>query len=157
MKSIIGSWLSFGILSALLIPVAIIDAKEKRIPDIFIIAGFIVIIPVRLFLADEVSFWFLLDGIVGFLFFAAIWFVTRGKIGLGDAKLSALLACGIGLPGWILTVFLASLTGSVTGLFLMQIKKWDRTMGIPFAPFLGIGFVIAYFLKDPLLRIIMYA
>jgi prepilin signal peptidase PulO-like enzyme (type II secretory pathway) len=157
MKSSLSSWITFGVIAALMIPVTIYDIKEKKIPDILILLGFILVIPVKLIISDRLSLWFLLDALLGFLFFAAVWFVTRGKIGLGDAKLSALLACGLGLPGWILAVFISSFTGSAVGLFLIKTKKMRQDEEMPFAPFLAAGFYMAFFTKDLLIRMFTYA
>jgi leader peptidase (prepilin peptidase)/N-methyltransferase len=56
--------------------------------------------------------------------------------------------------GWkavILTIFLGSLIGSITGIILMVSKGKDFKYAIPFGPFLSLGAVIALFYQNEII------
>ncbi len=80
-------------------------------------------------LLKEKIFVLLFSGAIGFVFIFALWFFSRGKIGLGDAKLSALIALVLGLNGWIAAIFIASASGLVLGLALIKLGKF-RTRSV---------------------------
>ena len=96
----------------------------------------------------ENIFLLLLNGAIGFVFIFILWFFSRGKIGLGDAKLSAFMAVVLGFMGWITAIFLASLTGLIFGLVLIKIGRIDKKERIPFGPFLASGAIISFLVKD---------
>ena len=90
----------------------------------------------------------MLSGAAGFLFIFVLWFFSRGKIGLGDAKLSAFMAVVLGFIGWITAIFFASLTGLIFGLILIKLGKIDKKERIPFGPFLASGAILSFLIKD---------
>jgi leader peptidase (prepilin peptidase)/N-methyltransferase len=141
-------WLDLFILVGFLVPIVIHDMREKKIPNIYVIPCFCLLLLSRLLFRPTISLWFFLDVTIGFFFIWILWFFTGGRIGLGDAKLSGLLALALGLAGWLFALFIASFTGLITGLILLRIKKIKREEGIPFAPFLAAGGVVSFFLKD---------
>ncbi|HEB31967.1 MAG TPA: prepilin peptidase [Spirochaetes bacterium] len=90
----------------------------------------------------------LFTGAIGFVFIFVLWFFSRGKIGLGDAKLSALIALILGLNGWIAAIFIASASGLVLGLALIKLGKLEKKEAIPFGPFLAFGAILAFLLLE---------
>jgi prepilin signal peptidase PulO-like enzyme (type II secretory pathway) len=99
--------------------------------------------------------WHLVNPAVGYLSFLALGCLTKGKIGQGDAKLSAYIALLNGLLGWLFSVLAASLLGIVAFTILYLSGKMDRKDSIPFAPFLSSGALIIYITLDPLLNFIL--
>ena len=73
---------------------------------------------------------------------------TSDECGLGDAKLSALIAVVLGLNKWIIAVFIASASGLILGLILIKLGKIDKKTRIPFGPFLAFGAVLSFLLKN---------
>ena len=70
-------------------------------------------------------------------------------IGLGDAKLMALLAAWLGLPGALLAFVLAAILGALAALILLAIpnartnpQSW-ATSKLPFGTFLCIGGIVS--------------
>jgi len=90
--------------------------------------------------------------------FALLWLFSKGQwMGLGDAKLVLALALLLPYPDNLEAVMLAFWTGALVGLALVAIGKL-RSRGrltieseIPFAPFLILGFYIAFFVPLPIL------
>jgi prepilin signal peptidase PulO-like enzyme (type II secretory pathway) len=130
-----------------LAPIFYYDIRERRIPDVLTFSGIAALLACRL-AAGRFSAVDLAAGLVGFGAIGAFWLFSRGRIGLGDAKLSALLALLLGLWGWILAVFLASFTGILCCLVMMALGRMSGRESIPFAPFLILGAAASFFLKD---------
>jgi len=77
-------------------------------------------------------------------------------MGGGDVKLLAMIGAFLGWKGAILTIFLGSLIGSITGIIVMILKRKDFKYAIPFGPFLSLGAVIALFYGQDLIRWYLY-
>jgi prepilin signal peptidase PulO-like enzyme (type II secretory pathway) len=83
------------------------------------------------------------------LFFLTLIVVTKGKgMGAGDVKLGFLIGLVTGWPHMILAIMLGFLTGSVTSLILMLVRRKNMRSRIPFGPFLIIGAILVLFFGD---------
>ncbi len=63
----------------------------------------------------------------------------KPALGLGDAKLTALLGAWLGLQGLALAVFLAFLSGALLGSLALLVGRLKRGQPFPFGPFLAAG------------------
>jgi len=63
----------------------------------------------------------------------------KPALGLGDAKLTALLGAWLGLYAMALAVFLAFLSGALLGSALMLVGRLRRGQPFPFGPYLAAG------------------
>ncbi|MBU1178802.1 prepilin peptidase [Patescibacteria group bacterium] len=143
------------LLVSLLIIIAVYDLRHFIIPNkivwIFNVLAFLNLLAHTKYAKPGFAF---LSGVVFFLFFAALWFLSKGKwMGFGDAKLA------LGL-GWLLgpvktfSAFLISFwLGAFVGLLLIVLKKGKYTMmsRIPFAPFLIAGSLLSFFINFDIL------
>lgn len=129
-----------------LIPVTIIDLKEKRIPDIFTYSGIILLLLIKTVMKVQPVYQSSLLIISGFIPFFLIWLITKGKLGLGDAKLSAFLSLALGIRGWLAMIFISSLAGIFFAVIMLVFKKMDRKTRIPYAPFMSFGALVALFI-----------
>ena len=89
-------------------------------------------------------------GAAGFFFVAALAY--PGGMGMGDVKLALLIGALLGLTtpvGILLALFLALVPSAV---LLARHGARARKLGIPFAPFLAAGAVIALFAGEPILH-----
>ena len=136
------------VFSATMIVVTIIDFDARIIPDAITLPGVGLgilssfITPVTL--VDSV-----VGAVSGFLLLLGIaWGYKRltgaDGMGGGDIKLAALLGAFLGWQGFLLTVFLASLTGTVVGLILMITGRGGRKTALPFGSFLAPAAWITY-------------
>lgn len=66
-------------------------------------------------------------------------------MGGGDVKLLAMIGAFLGWPAIPLTLFFASLSGSVIGIFLMARTGAGGKYALPFAPFLCLGALVHLF------------
>lgn len=73
----------------------------------------------------------------------ALYVFSRGGMGLGDVKLSAVLGIWLGMDGVLLCLLIAFLTGGIAGVLLLVTGKRKRRDAIAFGPFLCLGAAVA--------------
>ncbi len=140
-------WIELGLFLLFAIPITIFDLREYRIPDALTIGGILLFFAIKL-LAGEEPVWLLCaECSTGFGLFWLIRLVSKGRMGLGDAKFSALIAVAAGFFPWFAALFIACAAGLVCSAVLVAFFKADRGMRIPFAPFLSVGAAAALCLK----------
>lgn len=86
----------------------------------------------------------LLGALIGYFFLSGLayffWRITgKEGMGQGDWELLAFIGSFIGPIGCWLTLLLASIIGTFFGGVYMMFYKKDRTIKIPFGPFLACG------------------
>jgi leader peptidase (prepilin peptidase)/N-methyltransferase len=131
-----------------LITLAFIDLHHQILPNRITYPGtalgllFAAILPGR-------SFWAALFGAaVGFavlFLFAEVYFRLRGVegMGMGDAKMMALLGAFLGWQGAALALLIASLAGTAVGLGLLAARRGSLQSALPFGTFLAFGGIVA--------------
>ena len=135
-------------LFVLLLPLSIIDIRYKIIPDSLIISGIIVnLVYILLFKNIILLLTSLLHGSLAFIILAGFWYISQQKIGLGDAKLSFLIAQALGFIEWWTILFFCCLVALLTFIVLYLLKKISLNNKIPLAPFFTIGTFIFFLLK----------
>jgi len=75
-------------------------------------------------------------------FFVALGVVSKGGMGMGDAKLAGLLAlalAGIGPIAALWMVFASFASGALVGIALVALHRRGMRSRLPFAPFLALG------------------
>ena len=128
------------------IVILIYDLHHKIIPDPLVYLAIIL---------SLVLSWHLLAGLIIFLFFVAIWFLSRGRaIGFGDAKLGLSVGLLLGAAQGFSAIVAAFWIGAVVGLFLMWRKKLTIKSEVPFAPFIILGAWISVILELDLLHVV---
>lgn len=135
----------------LLIIIAFIDFRHKIIPNKILLVGTTVGIAVNLAVGKS-SFPEMILGLVSagtVLLLVAL--ASKGGIGGGDVKLSAMLGIYLGWQHALQTVFLAAILAALAGLGLILAGKANRNTAIPFGPFLAAS-TFLYFLGQPLLN-----
>lgn len=134
-------------LLAVTIPVSAIDIKKQKIPDIIIYPAIILFIIFRIWIYHDSLLAVLILPLAGFIPFFLIWYFTKGKMGLGDAKLSAFLALVLGMEGWFIMVFVSSLCALIFAGIMLWAKKMNRSSKIPYGPFLSLGALAALYIN----------
>jgi len=154
------------IFAAALIVISFIDLAVRIVPDVISLPGIIVglvfsvigyfvfadpfdIIPTPL----SSLLGILVGG--GFLL-ATAWIYEKvtgvDGMGGGDIKLLAMIGAFLGWPSIPVTLFIASVLGSVIGVGLMVATGAGRRLALPFAPFLCSGALIYLFYGEALIR-----
>ena len=136
------SWVELSAFLVFAIPITVFDLRELRIPDALSLGGIAVLAACKTMLFHAPVLEMLACVTLGFGVFWVIRRVTGGKLGLGDAKYSAFIALSIGLYGWFMTLFVASITGLACALILIATAHARKGTRIPFAPFLTLGALV---------------
>jgi leader peptidase (prepilin peptidase)/N-methyltransferase len=140
------------ILVSLSIIITVSDLKYRLIPNKVLLFFFPILVIVR-FLFPISTLWnHLLGAVVGGGIIVLIVILSRGGMGLGDAKLFILCGWAVGVPHILLALFIASLIGSLIGGILLLLKIVKRKQPIPFGPYLALGSLIAYGYGSDLIR-----
>jgi leader peptidase (prepilin peptidase)/N-methyltransferase len=136
---------------SLLVVMTVYDIRHKIIPDglvvLFVIAGLAKMFALLAYGA-QFSVWNFLAGIIFYVPFYLLWKVSDGRwIGLGDGKLAigigTFLGFSLGLTAIVLGFWLGAIFGLI-GLFFAR-NRLTMKSELPFAPFLILGVLIAFF------------
>jgi prepilin signal peptidase PulO-like enzyme (type II secretory pathway) len=150
----------YAILFSLLIAIVTYDIKHKIIPDVLsFVFGLISFLGIFIFdgyvfYPHIPTFLELLSGIIIAVPFALLWLFSKGEwMGLGDAKLMLGMGFMLGLEKALSSLVIAFWSGAIFGVIFMVINKKDLKTEIPFAPFLVLGTLLAFFLDIFIFRI----
>ena len=134
------------VLLSILWPIAFIDFKTYRIPNVYIIFGAIcrvIILALELIFKSEYVWQTLLSEVIaaGALLLAAglCALCIKNSIGFGDMKLFVIMGLMLSLTGIWSAVFLSLIVSFLISAFLLITKKKPRKHAIPFAPAIVIG------------------
>lgn len=147
----IENFIAFIVFSSL---IAFHDIRSFRIPDRYSLPGIAIGFGIAVW-KQTPPMWSCLTGIIaGYALFYLVRLVTGNELGQGDLKLSAMVGAFFGILGWMITMFFASLFG-IAYAFALRIR--DRKMWkakLPFAPFIVLGGIVAYFVLPEMEKIV---
>ena len=131
---------------ALLIHLAFVDLEHFLILNVVVLSALplcLVIFPFSP-LGQEwglgEALWRSLAGVgLGLGIMLLIYGVSRGRMGVGDVKLGALLGAMLGFPQIVVGLFLAFIFGGIVGVTLLALKLKRRTDPVPYGPILVAG------------------
>lgn len=146
--------------AAALVAVTFIDLDHRIIPDRITLAGAVA----GLALAPVTGRGWLgaAAGAVaggGLLFLLAVLYERiRGVAGMGggDVKFAAMLGAFLGLKGILLTLFLASLAGSLVGVLVIALRGGGGKTALPFGTFLAPAAAVALLAGDALIGLYLH-
>ena len=133
---------------SLLMIVTASDIAYMLIPNSVLFFFAVLLIIERAFI--PLSPWYdsVIGAALGFGLLYLIAIISNGGMGGGDIKLYGVIGYVLGVKGFFLSFILASLFGALFGLFAMILGKMKRKTPIPFAPFITIGSLLAYFFEQ---------
>ena len=132
-----------------LVPISMIDADTQLIPDSIVLPLMWVGLVMSLFhpvTGSDVLFISPKDAIVGAVAgYLSLWTVYQlfklvtGKegMGYGDFKLFAALGAWLGWQQLPQIILMSAVVGAIVGISLMAFRKHDRSVPIPFGPYLA--------------------
>lgn len=130
---------------SLLFVLSLIDLEHKILPNVLTLPGLALGLIFALVGFNLSFLQSLLGAGVGFGLIFIIALISRGGMGMGDAKLMALIGAFLGWKAIFYVLFGASLVGSVVGIVYLYVTKQDRKTPIPFGPFLAFAALIYFF------------
>ncbi len=137
------------IMTLALVPVAMIDADTQLIPDSIVLPLMWVGLAMSLFApvaGAETLFVAPSDAIIGAMAgYLSLWSIywlfklVTGKegMGYGDFKLLAALGAWLGWQQLPLIILMSAVVGAIVGIALMAFRKHERSVPIPFGPYLA--------------------
>jgi len=130
----------------ILILISFIDIKHKIIPNKIIIPSILIGLVLQiLFFSNKTMQWVIFSVGAG-LFFLIISLIYHEGMGMGDVKLATFLGVLLG-KNVLLAIAIAFVMGALFSIILLIFKIKRIKDKIPFAPFLAIGAIIAYFIQ----------
>jgi leader peptidase (prepilin peptidase)/N-methyltransferase len=132
-----------------LVVLSAIDLNHRIVPNRIVLPAAALVLVAQTALAPSPEWALGALGASGFLFVAALAYPAG--MGMGDVKLALLLGAMLGrlVTVGLMVGMVAALVPSV--VLLARHGSSARKMGIPFAPFLAFGAVVALFAGQPLL------
>jgi leader peptidase (prepilin peptidase)/N-methyltransferase len=126
---------------AVLVVLSVVDVRTRIIPNNIVLPAAAIVLAARTIVHPSVVWIVAGAGAAAFLLAAAL--VRPGGMGMGDVKLALLLGVAVGrtVPLALAVALAAAAVPSV--VLLARYGAKGRTMGIPFAPFLALGGVVA--------------
>jgi leader peptidase (prepilin peptidase)/N-methyltransferase len=134
---------------AVLVAVTVTDLELRIVPNRIIVPALVVALIVQT--ALDPSFEWIVASLAAGAFFLIAALVYPAGLGMGDVKLAAFLGAWLGVPV-IVALFAGSLLTLIPAVVIFATQgARGRKTGIPFAPFLAAGAVIALFSGDAIL------
>ena len=142
--------LAAAIFCVALVAISAIDIERRIVPNRIVLPATVVVLALMLAWKPSVEWPAAGFGAALFLFLAALAYPSG--MGMGDVKLALLLGVAVGrsVPVAVFVGMLAALVPSAV-LFARH-GAAARKMGIPFAPFLGLGGIVALFAGDTIVH-----
>lgn len=148
----VAMFLFYDLMIGLLLVHVVIDYRHQILPDSINIMLLVLVI-VKIFLAKDNVIDALIGGAIGFggtFFITYLFYLTRGKIGLGggDIKLFGIVGLMLGPYGVLQNLIASSMLGILLAIVLMIYKKKDKDQPFAFGPAIIIIFIIQMLMPD---------
>jgi len=129
-----------------LVAVTVTDLERRIVPNRIIVPALAVALVVQT--ARDPSLEWILASLAAGGFFLLAALVNPGGLGMGDVKMAAFLGAWLGTPVAV-ALFAGALIAMIPALAILATRGGaGRKVGIPFAPFLAAGGVVALFFGD---------
>jgi leader peptidase (prepilin peptidase) / N-methyltransferase len=138
---------------AVLVAVAAIDLEHRIVPNKILVPAAVWAIGASALLRPEVLPELAIAGGSAFLVLLLAALAYPGGMGMGDVKLAGVMGLYLG-SAVAVALLVAFLAGSVVGVLLMLRDGFQaRKRGLPFAPFLVLGALVAMFAGPELVEL----
>jgi leader peptidase (prepilin peptidase) / N-methyltransferase len=154
---------AYCILMSVLVVQTAIDLKTKRLPREItytgMILGAVALTVAALVIGEPERIWMMVLG--AGIALVAMWLIfalSRGGMGDGDVRFAPLLGMYLGWlnPGIVLPgLFFGFIAGAVVGVAMMAIDRAGRRTAVPFGPFLALGTVVALFVGQHFVDLVL--
>jgi leader peptidase (prepilin peptidase) / N-methyltransferase len=147
-----------------LVALSWIDLRTKLLPRQIIYVTTGIVVPLLCIAAlvhrEPRRIWMLaLGAACAVAFMGIVYIASRGGMGQGDVRLSALLGAMLGYlnPGSVaMGLFLGFLAGAAVGVGLIVVGRGGRKTQVPFGPFLAAGAIAAIWLGQPMIDVLFH-
>jgi leader peptidase (prepilin peptidase)/N-methyltransferase len=129
-----------GGLFAMLAAASVVDLRERRIPNVLTYSTIALALAgatVAGVLAQSAAGMFAAAGLMGVAYVAG-----RGRLGLGDVKLSAAAGAALGVAAVPVFLLAGTAAGAAAAAFELA-RRRDRSATLPYGPWLAVGAAVA--------------
>jgi leader peptidase (prepilin peptidase)/N-methyltransferase len=134
---------------AVLVTISVTDLERRIVPNRIIVPALVVALVIQT-IRDPSPEWIVAALAAGGFFLIAALIYPAG-LGMGDVKLAAFLGAWLGAPV-IVALFAGTLLAVIPAIFILATQgRSARKVGIPYAPFLAAGGVVALFWGDAIM------
>lgn len=137
----------------LLAPIAYVDFKSHKIPNVLVLAGIMarfVFYIIEMISSNKTVPGIFLSDMKGVLLVCGILLlgtlITKNGVGVGDIKMYAVIAMFMGYSGTVFSLIISLFVCFLVSIVLLVTGKKTGKNTLPFAPFVYIGTLIAIFL-----------
>ncbi|MBD8038241.1 prepilin peptidase [Solibacillus sp. A46] len=136
---------------SLLVIINVSDIAYMLIPD-KILLFFLPLLIVGRILSPLDPWWDSIVGaVLGFSLLLLIAIISKGGMGGGDIKLFLLIGLVLGTYNTLLTLFLASIIGTIVGIIILKVQGKGRKTPVPFGPSIALAAIIVYFYGEQII------
>jgi len=146
----------FLYVAAIGVALAFIDLDTHKLPNALVLPSYPVVAVLALLATwgSGWDWWPLARLAIGAAALYAFYFILCiiGGMGFGDVKLAGVLGAALAWLGWqylVIGAFLPFLIGGLFSIVLLATKKAGRKSGIPFGPWMILGWFVAVFVAQP--------
>jgi len=133
-----------------LVAISAVDIAHRIVPDRIVLPATVLVLAAQT--VREPSLWWPLCTLGASLFLFLAVLAYPAGMGMGDVKLALLMGAALGKTVSV-ALMVGMLTALVPGIYLLaRHGSAARKMGIPFAPFLAVGSIVALFAGNSLLH-----
>jgi leader peptidase (prepilin peptidase)/N-methyltransferase len=145
-----GDFATGAFLCSSCIALLVIDAQFRILPDRITLTGTVVGIALSFFSRMRTPVSAVAGaalGAGGLFLLAYLWEKLRHveAMGMGDVRMLGMIGALLGAPGVVVTILLASVSGSLVGLALVIARRGSLQTALPFGVFLALGAIAAFF------------
>ncbi|MDW0118107.1 prepilin peptidase [Sporosarcina thermotolerans] len=130
---------------SLLVIITVSDISYMIIPDKVLLPFAISFLILRWLIPMSPWWDSFLGAAIGFSVLFIIAIVSKGGMGGGDIKLFFVIGLVLGTINTLLTLFLASIIGSIAGVFVLKKTGKGKKTPVPFGPSIALAAIISYF------------
>jgi len=154
---------AYWVLCATLVAQTWIDLRTQRLPReityVGMVLGGIGLVIAALVVDEPERIWMaLLGAAIALVTMWLIFTLSKGGMGEGDVRLAPLLGMFLGWlnPGIVLPgLFFGFMAGALYGIAMMAIDRAGRRTAVPFGPFLALGTLVAIFVGQHFVDLVL--
>lgn len=141
-------WIAAVLLASVLMIVTQTDLKAMLIPDRIVFPGAALAALLRLW-QHPLPYWdYMLGAAFGFFILLVLAILSRGGMGGGDIKLYLFIGLLLGWKLTLLSLFAASVLGTIGGLLSLFLRRSASKQPIPFGPYIAVSAFSAFVYGD---------
>ena len=134
----------------------VIDLDHRILPNVITLPGIVIGFLCSLLVGPgwQASLIGIVAGAGSLWGVAEIYYRVRHEegLGMGDVKMLAMIGAFLGWKLVLLTLVLASLSGTIVGLGVLLLKRESMKYALPFGTFLALGAIVAAVAGEPIIH-----